>query len=284
MVKMTVGTLYNNTKAIFKISGIENYSQEAFYIIEKATGIKKHELPIKEKMPADQSLIDEVNSLVVRRKSGEPLQYILGEWEFYSLNFKVGEGVLIPRQDTETLVDFALEELKGKSEPVVADLCSGSGCIAISIEKNCENSKVFAVELSDMAIPYLQININENDSSVKIIKGNVCDEKILNNLPQLDMIVSNPPYLTAEDMKSLQKEVTYEPCMALDGGEDGLHFYRAITSLWKDKLKENGVLAFECGINQHNQIKEILEENGFKNICFKEDLCGIIRVVAGYKE
>lgn len=284
MVKMTVGTLYNNAKAILKMSEIENYSQEAFYIIEKATGINKHELPIKENMPLDNSIIEEVNGYVNRRKSGEPLQYILGEWEFYSFNFKVGEGVLIPRQDTETLVESALESLKNFKEPVVVDLCSGSGCIAISIEKMCKGSKVFAVELSDMAIPYLQKNINENNSFVKLIKGNVCDSKNLDNLPQADMIVSNPPYLTPKDMVCLQKEVTFEPEMALAGGDDGLHFYRAITALWKNKLKENGILAFECGINQHEQIKEILTENGFDDICFKEDLCGIIRVVKGRKK
>lgn len=284
MVKMTAGTLYNNAKAILKMAGIENYSQEAFYIIEKATGIKKHELPIKENLPLDNSIIEEVDSYVNRRIAGEPLQYILGEWEFYSLNFKVGEGVLIPRQDTETLVDCALESLKDFNEPVVVDLCSGSGCIAISIEKMCESAKVFAVELSDMAIPYLQKNINENNSSVKLIKGNVCDSNTLDNLPQVDMIVSNPPYLTAEDMSCLQKEVTFEPEMALAGGEDGLHFYRAITALWKNELNENGIIAFECGINQHEMIKEILIENGFDDICFKEDLCGIIRVVCGRKK
>lgn len=281
---VTVNSLYKNTKAILKLAKIENYRNEAQLLVSKATGIARHQLLILgDKYVTDDS-INEIEKLIDRRKCGEPLQYILGEWEFYGLDFKVGEGVLIPRQDTETLVSVALERAKKYNSPRIADLCSGSGCVAISLEKNIEGASVTAVELSDKAIPYLLKNIALNDSSVKFIKGDVCDVITMDNLTQLEMIVSNPPYLTESDMKCLQKEVEYEPSMALSAGEDGLDFYRAISALWKDKLVKGGTLAFECGINQHEDIKNILEENGYIDVCFTSDLCGIIRVVSAVKE
>ena len=264
--------------------GIENYKQESAFLIEKVTGYKKYQISINGEKLINDEQVQELNEYILRRQNGEPLQYILGEWEFYGLNFKVGKGVLIPRQDTETLVEVALENLKATKNPVIADLCSGSGCIAISIEKNTKKSEVFAIEISENAIPYLIENINENSSNVKLIKGDICDIDTLINLPQLDMIVSNPPYLTDDDMNSLQKEVAFEPKMALQANDNGLYFYKTITRIWKEKLKYQGILAFECGFNQHNDIKNILEENGFENVCFKEDLCGIIRVVYGRKK
>ncbi len=283
MVKMSIGALFDNAKAVLKVNGIENYRQEAFYIIEKVTGFTKHELSIKGNMPIELDCVKQVDALLDRRLSGEPLQYILGSWEFYGLNFNVGEGVLIPRQDTETLVQTAIELLKDKDHPIIADLCSGSGCIAISLEKNIPDSKIFAIELSDDAIPYLIKNISQNSSSVKLIRGDVCDKITLDNLPQLDMVVANPPYLNDEDMNNLQKEVTFEPRMALHAENNGLFFYKAITALWKNKLALGGILAFECGMNQHEAVSNILKDNDFENICFKEDLCGIIRVVYATK-
>lgn len=280
-----VSNAFNDAREALKSVGIENYKQEASLLIEKVTGIKKYEMIFKGQKAISDVEIEQLNQLLERRKNGEPLQYILGEWEFYGLNFKVGKGVLIPRQDTEALVDEVLQEFIGNDieNPVIADLCSGSGCIAVTLEKMIDGSKVFAIELSDEAILYLSNNIAENNSSVEVIVGDVLSADTLQNIPMLDCIVSNPPYLTENDMQALQKEVTYEPETALRAGSDGLDFYRGITQLWKDTLKPQGFIAFECGINQHNDIKNILESNGFENICFQKDLCGIIRVVTGKK-
>lgn len=280
---ISVTALYNNTKAILKMSGNENYRMEASLLIEKVTGFKKHELAILGYKIASQEQIEQISKLIERRKSGEPLQYIVGEWEFYGLNFKVGKGVLIPRQDTETLIDVVIEELKSSENPCIVDLCSGSGCIAVTLDKNLKDSQIFAVELSDEAIPFLNENIAYNNSDVKVVAGDVLDENILCSFPQFDCIVSNPPYLTENDMVVLQKEVRFEPEMALKGGNDGLYFYREIIRLWSKKLKQNGLIAFEIGINQEDDVKNILKENGYKDISFKKDLCGIIRVVYGRK-
>ncbi len=283
MVSISIYDLYNNIKAALMLAEIENYRMEAALIIEKLTGYKKHELSLIGERKASIEQLKMADELVKRRKSGEPLQYILGEWEFYGLNFKVGQGVLIPRQDTETIIDLIIEVLKDIKSPSIIDLCSGSGCIAITLDKTIQDAAVFAVEFSSEANSYLSKNIKENDSDVKLIVGNVLKEETLENFLEVDCIVSNPPYLSKSDMNMLQKEVTFEPEMALFGGDDGLKFYREITKLWSKKLKPQGVLVFEIGINQHDEVKGILESNGYKNICFKEDLCGIIRVVYGYK-
>ena len=284
MVNSTVGMLYQNIKETLKLAGIENFKQEASLLLCKVCGLHSYQIATKSDMLVEEEKITVIENFVDRRKNGEPLQYILGEWEFFGLDFKVGEGVLIPRQDTETLVEVAIDYAKEFDNPTIADLCSGSGCIAISLEKNINKSNVFAVELSEKAINYLNKNIEENNSNAKIISGDVCKKKTLEKLPKLDIIVSNPPYLTTDEMNVLQREVQFEPSMALVAGDDGLDFYRKISSMWYEKLNQNGIIAFECGINQHQSIKEIFEQNGYIDICFKEDLCGIIRVVSARKK
>ncbi len=213
-----------------------------------------------------------------KRKEGMPVQYIIGKWWFYKGEFFVGEGVLIPRQDTETLVETAAELLKGKDAPTVCDLCAGSGCIAISIAEDFKTAKVTAVEKFDAAYSYLLKNIDHNKAvNVTPVQADVTESAF----GSFDLIVSNPPYITAEDMKDLSVEVRREPETALYGGEDGLYFYRKITGLWKSALKEEGVLAFEVGIGESEAVAEILRYNGFKNITVKNDLGGIPRVVFG---
>lgn len=218
---------------------------------------------------------------VDKRLSGYPLQYILGEWEFYGLPFYVGEGVLIPRADTETLVERCLKQA-GAKPVAVLDLCSGSGCIAIAIKKNLPNATVTAVEKSEQALEFLHRNIERNKCDVSVIKGDALDENLVTG--KYDTIASNPPYISSEDMKTLQKEVQFEPQMALYGqSEDGLSFYRKLAKIYKDKLNDGGMLAFEIGINQQAEVAEILAGEGFKMICNDADLCGIIRVVYAIK-
>ena len=168
---------------------------------------------------------EELKKAIERRIKGEPLQYILGEWEFYSLPFIVGEGVLIPRPETELLVDLALKYATKESK--IIDLCSGSGAIAIAIAKNT-GASLFALEKYEKALNYLEKNIALNKANVKVIK-----EDLFNFEPseKFDIIISNPPYIKKADLASLQKEVRFEPMTALDGGEDGLIFYRHIAKL-----------------------------------------------------
>ncbi|MBR4224514.1 MAG: peptide chain release factor N(5)-glutamine methyltransferase, partial [Oscillospiraceae bacterium] len=196
-----------------------------------------------------------------KRVEGYPLQYILGSWEFYGRTFKVGEGVLIPRPDTETAVDAALDmagRLYDGVPLITADLCSGSGCIAVTLAKElADRAKVYAVELSGDAIPYLMENIHDNDADVMLIRGDISNGHLLDNFVSadgepvdLDMIVSNPPYLTDEEMSSLQREVSYEPELALYGGIDGLQFYRVIACLWGTRLRSGGGIVLEIGDSQ----------------------------------
>ncbi len=237
-------------------------------------------------MDGDKSLspVDEeaVRSMTKRRAEHFPLQYILGEWEFFGYPFRVGEGVLIPRPDTETLIEQILDicREKGISSPQIADLCSGSGCIAVTLKKELPQAEVYAVELSDRAIGYLKKNIALNNADITVIKGDVLDKKTAETLSELDIIVSNPPYLTSVDMQELDEEVRHEPETALFGGDDGLGFYRKITSVWKDTLKEGGILAYEYGLGQHDEVSRILTENGFENIQLRRDMAGIIRTAA----
>lgn len=221
--------------------------------------------------------------LCKRRSNGEPLQYLLGEWEFYGMTLKVGRGVLIPRQDTETLVDLAINKYKNTDNINALDLCSGSGCIALALERHLKCASVWAVEKSDVAAGYLRENMDMHSSALKLVMGDVLDMETSKGMPQFDLIVCNPPYLTADDMAVLQTEVRHEPEEALYGGEDGLDFYRGVTRLWKHKLREGGMLIYEIGAGQEDDVMEILIQHGFENVRCKPDACGIIRCVMGVK-
>ena len=191
---------------------------------------------------------------VKRRANGEPLQYIIGEWEFMGLPFKVGRGVLIPRPETEILVEFSVDFLKDRDNPIVFDLCSGSGCIGISVAKLCPNVTVYSVEKSEKAFQYLLSNVELNRvKNVKPINGDIFDRSILSDITP-DLILSNPPYIRSSEIDGLQHEVKKEPVMALDGGSDGLLFYREIADFWIDKISDNGAVAVECGEDQTYEI------------------------------
>ena len=260
---------------------IENAHFDAKELFCKAFGKEPVYLDMSNFADAEKCSLFE--QFIKRRANGEPLQYILGEWEFYSLPIKVGKGVLIPRQDTETLVDTAIELYKYKKDITAVDLCSGSGCIGIALEKNLDVKNVILAEKSHYAVKYIKENIKLNNSKAKIEQGDVLSDDLIYRIPMSDLIVSNPPYLSSGDMKNLQKEVEFEPSAALFGGDDGLDFYRDIARLYKAKLKTGGHLMFEVGINQNNDVSNILLAEGFKNIGERKDLRGVIRVVFGEK-
>lgn len=218
---------------------------------------------------------DEALLLADKRISGEPLQYLLGFWEFYGLPFYVGEGVLIPRSDTETLVDTALGII-GNTKKKVIDLCSGSGAVAIAVAKNSD-ANVTALEKSDEAFRFLEKNVELNGATVNCIKGDVFDE----HTETYDLILSNPPYIPTKVIDGLSVEVKKEPYMALDGGEDGLDFYKRLTSYWKTRINDGGHLAVEIGYDQGESVSALFEQNGFSDIKIHKDLSGNDRVIVG---
>ena len=198
-----------------------------------------------------------VNSIIERRKAGEPLQYILGTWDFYDLTFFVGQGVLIPRPETEILVDFALDNLKDKKNPVIFDLCAGTGCIGLTIAKHMPEATVYLLEKQENAFEYLKKNAdNLTLENVQLIKGDLFTFDF-DELPMADLIVSNPPYIPTTEIEELQKEVLSEPISALDGGNDGLDFYRCLADKWTSKVKKSGFMAFECGDNQSKDVTDL---------------------------
>ena len=229
---------------------------------------------------------DQIRGMIKRRSEGEPLQYILGEWDFWNCTFKVGEGVLIPRPDTETLIENVLKICRRKNlrSPKIADLCSGSGCIAITLKKEIPAAEVYALELSEQAMGYLKRNSELNGADINIIAADVLEERTAEKFRELDIIVTNPPYLTAEEMNELQPEVRREPYMALSGGKDGLDFYRRLAPIWRDSLKKGGSFCCEFGMGQHDEVKKILHENHFINIEFSKDAGGIIRTATAETE
>ncbi len=291
---MVNGELFAEIKGILKKADIPDHEFDARCIMEDFTGVSLTEIlthPEKE-ISADKE--KKALKAAKKRASGYPLQYILGEWDFFGLTFKVGEGVLIPRPETEILTETVLDFFKEKSGDIsIADLCSGSGCIALSLKKNLSAAEIFAVENSSEAMKYLLENIRENHLSVSVIKGDVFDfESFRENframcggekIRRLSCIVSNPPYLTSEEMTNLQKEVTFEPGCALDGGNDGLDFYRIISSVWSEILEDNGLLAFEIGETQGASVRKIMENNGFENVKIQKDFSDNDRVIFGTK-
>lgn len=280
-----VGELLRECMKALEAAGNDNQRFEAEQLVMKFCGVKRSDILMFPGLESTAEQAAEVRGAVQRRNSGEPLQYILGEWEFYGLPFYVGEGVLIPRQDTETLVETAarfLRERPGVSE--AADLCAGSGCVGITLAK-LTGIPVKLLELSEQALGYLRRNIalNGAEELCEAMHADVLSDDTAAGMPQLDLIVTNPPYLTAQDMRELQPEVTHEPETALFGGDDGLDYYRRMVPLWGAKLNPGGMLAAEIGIGQHEDVTRIFEENGLR-AGFEKDLCGVIRVIYGIKQ
>ena len=273
-------TAYNGLKNdLEKIT--EDYVFEAKQIIKYITGYTNREILERYSDTLTPVQENKLTAILNQRRIHYPLQYILGKWDFMGLPFKVGPGVLIPRPDTETLVEKALELIKDKKEPKVLDLCCGSGCIAISIAKERPDAKVYAVEKYSVALKYAKENAILNDTkNVTFIEGDVL-EGVANN-EKYDLILSNPPYLDTEEMKKLPVEVTYEPETALIGGEDGMLFYREIIKNYKGSLNEGGIMAFEIGAtSRQKELPDMMKKADFKNVQTATDIENRERVVFG---
>ena len=244
-------------------------------------------LPHGKDFSNDRSLLSEnaaqaVLSAATRRACGEPLQYILGQWDFLSLTLEVGKGVLIPRPDTELLCEVAAQKLADVPSPQVLDLCAGSGCVGLGLCSLLPQASVTEVELSDEALAYLRRNTARYASfDVRVVQDDVLSPK--ESYPPVDAVLSNPPYIPTADLDGLMREVQHEPRMALDGDVDGYRFYRAIVAHWLPLLKDGGLLAVELGIGQAQDIKLLFEQAGLRFVEIHRDLGGIDRVVCGVK-
>lgn len=276
---MTIFEAYNDCKRQLAAAGIEDYVFESKQIIKHITGYTNAQILTKYTQALTEFQINNLTVIIKQRLIHYPLQYIIGRWNFYGRDFFVGPGVLIPRSDTETLMDVCLESIKEKQPPKILDLCAGTGCIGITIKGECVSAQVTLVEKFDEALDYLQKNAEHNKADVKIVKGDVLETQGADG--EYDLIVSNPPYINAVDMNNLQPEVAFEPATALAGGSDGLDFYRHIAKEYKSYLKKGGVMAFEVGINQAETVSEIMKHNDFVNVQTRADASGIDRVVFG---
>lgn len=267
---MNVKEAYSYSVSFLEANGVDEADFKALTVVCHIAGIKNSEYHAHKD---DFIITKRLADCLWKLKTGEPLQYVIGKWDFYESEFYVGEGVLIPRPETEELVELAVKYLKTVTNPVVIDLCSGSGCIGVSIAKAVTDSKVYCIEKSKEAFRYLEKNAKDCNNVV-LINDDIFNDIDIENA---DLIISNPPYIKTSDLANLQDEVKKEPQMALDGGNDGLDFYRIINTNWTSKLKPNGVLMLEIGEDQGKDIVDVLTE--FNNVEVKKDMYGNDRMV-----
>lgn len=256
-------------------AGVAEAKLNAWYLLSEAFDISRATYLLTKDKEAGMEEQERYLGWITIRATRYPLEYILGKQEFMGLLFKVNENVLIPRQDTEILVEGVLKNSQGKK---VLDMCTGSGCIAVSIAKLGQASEVKAVDISAGALEVAKQNAVSNDVKVEFIESNLFEQVS----DQYDIIVSNPPYIESEVIGTLMPEVReFEPMLALDGTEDGLYFYREISNAAPKYLTENGEIFFEIGYNQGEAVTNIVRAAGFAYAEVRKDLAGLDRVVYG---
>lgn len=284
--KSKVGELLKKGYEILKSVGISSYQLDCELLLGKVIEKDRLFMLLNREYEVSFEKVNEYFTLVEKRKDKMPIKYMLGECEFMGMPFYIKEGVLIPRPDTEVLVESAVEEIKKNSFKNICDVCCGSGVIGISIAKLVENIKVKSCDISNTAYEVTEENIKRLfvENRVEIFKSDLL-ECFVDKGQKFDMIVSNPPYIRPDVIETLMEDVRdYEPYEALYGGEDGLEFYRKITLQSVDLLNKDGMLIFEIGYDQKEPVSDILKQNGFcKIICIK-DLAGKDRVVKGKLE
>ena len=280
----TIAEALREGKLRLKAAGKEAYAFEAELLLEKAAGLHRTALFLRGEEVLSEEVLTVYEGYLSEREQGRPTQYILGEWEFMGLPFCVGEGVLIPRGDTEVLVETILEKQQAEKFKSILDIGTGSGCIPISLGHYGKFEKIMAVDISPKALGYATENAVKNNINIDFYESD-----LFTNLPaewkgKLDAIVSNPPYIPKKDIAELMTEVKdFEPMNALDGGEDGLDFYRAIVEQAKEWLVDGGWLFFEIGYDQGEDLRKLLQEFGYTAIEIRQDLAGLDRVALGRK-
>lgn len=276
---MTIRELLNQGIIMLKNEKIDSPKTKARLILESTLNKSREYLIIYDKNEVTSAQRDNYIKKIKRVILGEPVQYITGLQEFMKLKFFVTKDVLIPRQDTEVLVEEVIKIAKDIPNPVILDLCTGSGAIAVSLAKYIPNSKIYGIDISEKALEVAKKNAEFNGVK-NSIEFRVSDlfNKIRNQ--KFDIIVSNPPYIKKEDIKLLPKDVQKEPKIALDGGTDGLVFYSRIAKSAYKHLRRGGYLCLEIGYNQKLQVKKIIEgQKRYINFYCKKDLCENDRVV-----
>ncbi|HKL43029.1 MAG TPA: peptide chain release factor N(5)-glutamine methyltransferase [Clostridia bacterium] len=256
--------------------------KEIELLVMYVCGLKKIDLILNSNETIKKEALVEIEALVNKRLEGKPLQYIIGSEEFMGLNFIVTENVLIPRQDTEILVEEIISRFKKESNLQILEIGTGSGAISVSLAKFLKKSKIVSLDISRKALSVAKLNAKKNHvaDQITFIESNLFED--LTEEESFDIIVSNPPYIPSMDILELQREVKdYEPMLALDGGEDGLEYYREITKKSVDYLKKDGLLAYEIGYDQGIDVLKILK-NDFHHIEIIKDLQKHDRVVLGY--
>lgn len=278
-----IGLLSKSIQYLKKYN-VENARLDAEYIFAHVLGVKRASLILNFDMEISEENKNLIRKYIVRRgKYREPLQYILKEWEFYGRTFKVAEGVLIPRPDTEILAEQCIILMKDFENPKILDIGTGSGAISVTLAKELPNSEVLGLDISDEALKIAVENRELNGASnLKFLKSDVFQHVKEKNY---DLIVSNPPYIPVKEYNELMPEVKqYEPRMALTDGGDGYYFYRKISEESMKYLKNGGYLAFEVGYNQGETVSQLMEKNGFRIEGRIADYAGIERVIIGRKE
>lgn len=270
--------LYLKLRGILSEAEIEAPELEARLLIEGVTGMNRASQIANSNSEISGEIQEKLISMAQKRAEHLPLQYILGKWSFMGFEFKVGEGVLIPRDDTEVLVGLCLDYLKASDGKTALDLCAGSGAVSVALDK-LANADVTAVELSDKAYNFLLENIK--GTNIKPHKGDIFECYRDFEAKSFDLIASNPPYIKTGEIETLQTEVGYEPKTALDGGADGLDFYRAIARRWTPLLKSGGAMAFELGEGQAEYVGGLMADHGYINIKTAKDLGGTDRAIIG---
>ncbi len=279
---MVIRELLQKGTLILKEAEKQSAHLDASVLLCHALNVDKAYLIINSEKEVSEDIEKTYLGFIEKRKNDMPVSYITNQKEFMSLDFYVDKNVLIPRPDTEVLVEHIID--LGFEEPKILDLCSGSGCIGISLAHYIKGAKVSMVDISDIALEISKKNAENILSSlenVQFYKKDVLNDDF-SSFQGFDILVSNPPYIDKKTMKTLEKNVfDFEPHLALDGGEDGLMFYRKISEIAPKILKSGGILAFEIGDTQAKDVYNIMEENGFSNIKIIKDLAGKDRVLEG---
>ncbi len=274
-----------------KSHDIEDAEKESEIIIIHSLKIDKVTL-YRDNPTLSKAEIKKIDSLLERRAKREPLQYILGYVDFYGLKIKVDPGVLIPRPETEQMAEEVIKIVRSQKLPPhpplskggtkegvnILDLCTGSGCLALALAKAFQKADVYGTDISAKAVKCARENAEINNiKNATFLKGSLFEP--VKRMPKFDLIVSNPPYIESADISGLQPEIKdWEPTDALDGGEDGLKYYREILKDAKRYLAENGLIFLELGYGQAEAVAESADRNGFKNISFIKDFCDILRI------
>ncbi|QAT50881.1 peptide chain release factor N(5)-glutamine methyltransferase [Caproiciproducens sp. NJN-50] len=280
----TLEGVYRQGRKTLSRAGIEGPGFEADCLFQKAFGLSRQERILRAREEAGPEAADRFRDLIRERRGGRPLQYLLGEWPFCGRSLLVGEGVLIPREETELLVETASAMLESTAAPAVLDLCSGTGAVALALADRFPESDVRAVEWMEPALGYLNRNIARSGlPNVRAVRLDVLDPESARPFRELDCIVSNPPYVRTDELPGLQREVLREPREALDGGADGLGFYRAIAAHWVPSLRNGGALCAEVGEGQAEEVARIFAGAGMERLRFFRDFNRIERVVSGLK-